>query len=316
MTEEKRIYDCVIVGSGPASYASMMYLIEKDIDNIVMYAGDFYDSIGPGGQLTTTTNVDNYPGFRDGIQGPDLMDNMNETVVKRKKEVLEVFVKDIKKLDNNLFMIKPEEGEIVYSRTVIIGTGSSAKKLHVEGTDKYWQKGISACAVCDGFIFKDGICAVIGGGDTAMEEILHLSGICKKLYLIHRRETFRARADKLEEVKNTENIEVITNAELKECKGDDDSLKEIILKTDKGEMKLDVDGLFFAIGHLPNTASIKNCNVKLHDNGYIKTDNLMRTGEEGLFACGDVQDFVYRQAIVASESGIVAAIEVIKTLNK
>ena len=307
------IYDCVIVGGGPAAHNAALHL--KGL-NVIMLIGGYGMEIGPGGQLTTTTNVDNYPGFPKGIQGPELMDKMLKQTKNAGITVKRQTATKVTK-EENVFIVSTKD-EIFKTKTIIAATGASAKKLTVPGSEKYWTRGISACAVCDGFFFKDKVAAVIGGGDVALEEILYLKNICKKVILIHRRDVFRARADKVSEARNSDNIEFMIPYHLVECKGDD-VLQSILLKNNEtGENKeIKLDGLFFAIGHKPNTEFLKDLKgVEFRENGYLKTDDEVLTDVKGLFACGDLQDFMYRQAVTAGATGVLAATEVKKYLNK
>ncbi len=306
------IENVIIVGSGPASYAAALFASEK---NPIMFEGEYDEEIGPGGQLTTTTVVDNYPGFPKGTTGPELMETMRSQA---KDKGIKIITKKIEKIEKsgNIFLVYDSADNIYKTYTVIVGTGSFAKRLYVPGTNdnEFWQKGISACAVCDGFFAKNKIVAVIGGGDSAFEEATYLSNIAKKVYLIHRRNEFRARSDKQTEIKKIENIEILTPYELLSAHGDK-RLNSIKIKNkETGEsMNLDVEGLFFAIGHIPNT-NFLNGLVELDNNNYIKTDHRMQTNVPGIFACGDVQDHVYRQAVTAADSGAVAGLECLKYL--
>ncbi|WUR05169.1 thioredoxin reductase [Vairimorpha necatrix] len=300
----------IIIGSGPAAYSAAIYTQEM---NPLMLRGGFIGSIGPGGQLTTTTHVDNYPGYPKGVQGPDLMTTMYEQVEKLGIRQIDRTVINIQK-EEGIFLVKTKK--ITYkTECIIISTGASAKRLYVEGTgdNELWQKGISACAVCDGYFYKDKITCVIGGGDSAMEEVLFLSKICKKVYLIHRREEFRCRPDKLQEVKNTDNIKILTPYNLKSAHGTD-KLEYILLDNNK---KIELDGLFFGIGHTPNTQFIEeNFSNILSDDKYIKVDEKCQTEEEGIYACGDVFDKKYRQAVTAAASGCVAGKNALKYIKQ
>lgn len=303
----------IVIGSGPAAYSSVIYTKEK---NPLMLRGAMIGSIGPGGQLTTTTHVDNYPGFPNGVQGPDLMDIMYDQVKEMEIRQKDETVINISKDENNNFVVETTKN-IYKSLAVIIGTGASARRLYVEGTNdnELWQKGISACAVCDGYFFMDKICCVIGGGDSAMEEALFLSKICKKVYVVHRRPEFRCRDDKLKEIKRTENIELLYPYNLKSAHGKD-SLDYILLENGNDLLNLKVDGLFFGIGHDPNTEFLnKNFKCILGNDKYIIADELMKTSVEGLFTCGDVFDKEYRQAVTAASSGCIAGISTLKYLD-
>lgn len=303
----------VVIGSGPAAYSAALYSLEH---NPVLFEGELVNDIGPGGQLTTTTNVDNFPGFTKGVQGPELMDMMKEQALKKGIKIISETVNKVRKVEDHFEL--ETDSQVYKSKGVIVATGASARRLSVPGTNEgeFWQKGISACAVCDGFFFKDGIVAIIGGGDTAMEETQYMSNIAKKVYLIHRRNEFRARADKVEYIKSLKNVEIITPAVLVSAHGTK-FLEYLVLENveTKEKFELKVNGLFFAIGHIPNTWFLEK-DVSLNENGYIKSDERMHTSVQGLFACGDVQDFKYRQAITAASSGCIAGTECSKYVNK
>lgn len=296
----------LIVGSGPAAYAAAMTVLKY---KPVLFEGEIVGDIGPGGQLTTTTDVDNYPGFPHGVQGPELMRKMREQAIKSGVRVISKTVAKLYKEEGKF--VAHTDQDTYMAKSVIIATGASARRLYVRGTreGEFWQKGISACAVCDGFFFSGMNVAIIGGGDSAMEETLYMSNIAKKVYLIHRRSGFRARQDKLEKVRSLKNVEMVIPSVLVSAHGDD-FLKYIKLKNPETgeESDLPVDGLFFAIGHVPNTKFLDK-SVELSETGYIQTNERMHTSVEGLFACGDVQDSVFRQAVTAAASGYVAGIE-------
>lgn len=300
----------IIVGSGPAAYSAALY---ASAETPLLFEGEGVGGIGPGGQLTITTDVDNYPGFPAGVQGPELMDNMRNHAIERGVRIISANVDRVERGPSG-FVITV--GKTCYeTKTVVVATGASARRLSVPGTrdGEFWQRGISACAVCDGFAFRGRTVAVIGGGDSAMEEILYLSNICAKAILIHRRDGFRAREDKLDKVRTTKNIEIITPAELVSAHGDTAlrSLKLVDNNTHK-TFDLPVDGLFFGIGHDPNVSFLDGL-VELA-NGYIKTNKDMSTSVPGLFACGDVQDYYYKQAVTAASSGCTAALSCLKYL--
>lgn len=303
----------LIVGSGPAAYAAAMTVLKH---RPMLFEGEIVGDIGPGGQLTTTTDVDNYPGFPQGIQGPELMKQMKEHAVRNGVRIVSKTVTRVYK-ENGVFVVHTDESR--YSaRCVIVATGASAKRLRVPGTGdgEFWQKGISACAVCDGFFFSGMDVAVIGGGDSAMEEAMYMSNIARRVYLVHRRFGFRARKDKLDKVMGLKNVEKMMPYVLVSAHGDE-FLKYIKLRNPESgeEVDLNVDGLFFAIGHVPNTKFLEE-NVELDDAGYIITNERMHTSVEGLFACGDVQDPVYRQAVTAASSGYIAGIESCKYIER
>lgn len=316
MTDPENFYDCVIIGGGPAAYTAALFMTHYNKENkdkcfkLLLVSGGYDLEIGPGGQLTTTTDVDNYPGFPKGIQGPEMMEIMQQQIKDSKIEVLTETVIALEKAENNMFAIKMNEKSVL-ARAVIIGTGSTAKKLHNGNVDEFWNKGVSACAVCDGFFYKDKTAVVIGGGDTAMEEATYLSNICSKVIIIHRRNEFRARADNLQKLRGKENVEILTPYELVECNKtiQEDFLKEVVVKNkETGELKnISTEGLFFAIGHTPNTSFIKIDALEILENKYVKTEDEVVTTVPGVFACGDVQDFVFRQGVTAAGSGCKAA---------
>lgn len=296
----------IVIGSGPAAYTAALFTADH---RPVLFEGEVVGGIGPGGQLTTTTAVDNYPGFPHGTQGPKLMESMKAQAVSRGLRVISSTVIKLEKHDGR-FVIYTSNSKYE-ARSVILATGASAKRLYVPGTKEgeFWQKGISACAVCDGFFFKNEVVAIIGGGDSAMEETIYMSNIASKVYLIHRRNEFRARKDMLQRVRSLKNVEIITPANLTSAHGSE-FLEYIKLKnaeTDE-EFDLKVSGLFFAIGHTPNTNFLEK-NVKVNEMGYVIVNDQMHTSVDGLFACGDVQDFKYRQAVTAAASGCIAGIE-------
>lgn len=317
----EKIFDSIIVGSGPAAYTAALFLKNK---KICLFEGGDDLEIGPGGQLMTTTNVDNYPGFPIGITGPKLMDRIKNQATMNNIPIIGETIISVVPWNTMLFKLKTQNREIL-SKTVIIATGASAKKLEVSGSKQYWNRGISACAVCDGFFYINKICAVIGGGDTALEESIYLSNICKQVILIHRRTEFRARMDKIEKAKHIQNIKFMTPFILQECKGNGNSLTSIIINNvnTNENIELNVDGLFFAIGHTPNTQLLQNETLTtmelIRPNGYIKCNSRCECTIPGLFACGDVQDYEYRQAVTAAASGYTASqtcLEYLETFNK
>lgn len=310
MEDLENIYDVIIIGSGPAGYTAGIYCSRANLKTLV-FEGDTM----PGGQLTTTTEVENFPGFPNGIGGYELTQHFKEHCKKFGAILLEENVISVSIGNNKNFYINTKTN-IFQTKSVIIATGATAKKLTFPGSDTYFNKGISACAVCDGAlpIFRKKPLAVIGGGDTAMEEALFLTKYASIVYIIHRRDNFRAskimqnRVFKLEEEGK---IKILWNKEVKRALGDS-KLKSIILidtiTTDESE--LEVNGLFFAIGHKPASECVENL-VSLDENGYIRTDpGTTYTSVHGIFACGDVQDKKYRQAITAAGSGCMAALDV------
>lgn len=297
----------IIIGSGPAGYTAALYASRADLKPLVL--GGFMKGGQSGGQLMTTTEVENFPGFPDGIMGPELMNRMRKQVERFGAEILD---KDVESVDfsKRPFKIVTDEAEY-FAKAVIIATGATAKRLHNDAEAKFWNRGISACATCDGAlpIFRNKPIAVIGGGDTAMEEALYLTRFGSQVILIHRREEFRSSRVMLERVKAHPKITIKTPYTLEDSTGDK-TLEQVKLKNVKtGVLEtLSAAGLFLAIGHEPNTGLFKGI-INLDDVGYLKTDGNTRTNIEGVFAAGDCVDHTYRQAITAAGQGCMAAIQ-------
>jgi len=302
----------LIIGSGPAGYSAAVYT-SRAMLNPVMVTG-----MEPGGQLTTTTDVENYPGFSKAVQGPWLMDEMK----KQAENVGTEFVTDIiKKVDfsKRPFICEGQNGNVFESETVIISTGAQARWLGIENEEKFKGFGVSSCATCDGFFYKNKEVAVVGGGNAAVEEAIYLSGIASKVYLIHRRDQLRAEKMLQEKVLKNKKIEIIWDTVVEKVNGTDNpkNLESISIKNIKeGSVKdLKVHGFFVAIGHNPATNIFKD-QIKMDDEGYIITSpDSTATNIEGVFAAGDVKDKVYRQAITAAGMGCMAALEAEKLLN-
>ncbi|MCL8267565.1 thioredoxin-disulfide reductase [Leptospira weilii] len=300
----------VIIGSGPAGHTAAIYAARANL-NPVMYEGFMAGGIAAGGQLTTTTEVENFPGFPNGIDGTQLTQLFREQSVKYGTKIL---TQTITKVDfsSRPFQLWSDE-ELIEAETVIIATGATAKRMHVIGEDTYWQRGISACAVCDGAlpIYRNKELAVVGGGDSAVEEASHLTKFASKVYLVHRRASLRASKIMQKRATTHPKIEIIWNSQVKEAKGDGKNLTALTLEdTTNGQKKeLSVGGLFYAIGHKPNTDIFKGI-LDLDESGYIKTvPGSTKTSIEGVFAAGDVQDKIYRQAVSAAGSGCMAALD-------
>lgn len=299
----------VIIGSGPAGFTAAIYAARANLEP-VLFEG-FYS--GPsGGQLMTTTDVENYPGFPQGISGPKLVAEFRAQAVRFGTTVLAEDVEGVD-LQNYPFVVKGKQNTYE-AESVIISTGAMAKRLDIPGTreGEFWQKGVTACAVCDGAmpIFRNRPLFVIGGGDSAMEEALFLTKFGSKVYIIHRRDQLRASKIMGERAINHPKIEVLWSTEVSRVSGDDVVRKVTVKSLKTGEEKeYDAAGLFFAVGHVPNTAFL-NGQLELHDNDYIAVKpGTCQTSIEGVFAAGDVQDFVYRQAITAAGTGCMAALE-------
>lgn len=294
--------DVVIIGGGPGGYTAAIYTARARMGPVVLAAS-------PGGQLSMTTDVGNFPGFPEAIQGPELMKRMAEQAQAYGAEVLQKTVTAVD-LSSSPFVVKTNS-DSYECHSLIIATGSNPRKLGVPGEAEYSGKGVSYCATCDGFFFKDQVIAVVGGGDTAVEEAAFLTRFGKKVYLIHRRDQFRASVIMQEQAKANEKISFVWDTIVEEVLGNKEKgitgLKLKNLKTGKLS-ELAVGGLFIAIGHVPNSALFKDA-LDLDEIGYIIVDERQRTNVPGVFVAGDVADHVYRQAITAAGMGCKAAIE-------
>jgi thioredoxin reductase (NADPH) len=302
----------VIIGSGPAGHTAAIYAARANL-NPLMFEGFNAGGVPAGGQLTTTTDVENYPGFPEGVDGILLTDKFREQSLRFGTRIVTETVTAVD-LSKRPFQVQAET-QSVFAETLIIATGATARRMHVPGEELFWQKGVSACAVCDGAlpIFRNKVLVVIGGGDSAMEEANHLTHFGSKVILVHRRNEFRASKIMQQRVLSNPKIEVLWNTTLVKLSGG--KLLESVTLQDvntKALRDLPCTGLFYAIGHLPNTAFL-NGQLKLDDTGYIITKPAStKTSVEGVFAAGDVQDRVYRQAVTAAGTGCMAALEVEK----
>ncbi len=305
----------IIIGSGPAAHTAAIYAGRAKL-NPLMFEGLFAGGVAAGGQLTTTTEVENFPGFPDGISGPELMTKMREQSMKSGARIETLTIDRVDFQSHPLKVFSDQNS--FEARTVIIATGATAKRLNISGEEKLWQRGISACAVCDGGlpIFRNKVLAVIGGGDTAAEEATYLTKFASKVFLLVRRDELRASKAMQERVFSNEKIEVLWNAEALEAIGDKSlSQLRILNNRTKQESTLDVGGLFYAIGHMPNTDFLAG-QVELDEALYIKTKpGTTQTSVPGVFACGDVQDKIFRQAITPAGTGCMAALEAEKYLH-
>jgi len=292
-----------IVGSGPAGYTAGLYAARASLEPIL------FEGLESGGQLMLTTDVENYPGFKGGIMGPDLVQEFKSQAEKFGTKILPLTISSIKKVSEGFELFTNKES--YFFKSVIISSGASAKWLGVEGEKRLQGYGVSACATCDGFFFKDKIVIVVGGGDSAMEEALFLTKFAKKVYVVHRRASFRASSIMQKRVMDHKKIEVLWNKEVKEVNGGD-SVTSISLKDTENNTKekLKADALFVAIGHTPNVAFLGDLLV-LDEKGYIKTGFTTQTSTsvDGIFASGDVADSIYRQAITAAGTGCQAAMD-------
>jgi len=301
---------CLIIGSGPAGYTAAIYAARANLAPVL------YEGLQPGGQLTTTTDVENFPGYPEGVSGPVMMEDL--------KKQAERFGSDIRwglateaDLSAQPYRITIDDRHLIEADSVIIATGATAKYLGMESEQNFMGHGVSACATCDGFFYKGMEVAVVGGGDSACEEALYLAGLCKKVYMIVRRDVFRASKIMQERVLNTENIEVLFEHLPKEVVGDQNVDGVIVHNKKTGkEYKVEVQGFFLAIGHKPNS-DIFATYLNTDDVGYIQTTpGTSKTNLEGVFACGDVQDAHYRQAVTAAGSGCMAAIDTERYLSE
>jgi thioredoxin reductase (NADPH) len=293
----------LIIGSGPAGYTAAIYAARANL-NPVMYEG-----LQPGGQLTTTTEVDNFPGYPQGITGQEMMEDLKKQAQRFGTDVRfgMATAADLSKQPNRVIIDYEKE---ILADALIIATGATAKYLGLESEEKYKGQGVSACATCDGFFYKGQDVAVVGGGDTACEEATYLAGICRKVYLIVRKPYLRASKAMQDRVENNRNIEVLFEHVTQEIIGDTSGVNGVLLENGKGEIvKKDITGFFVAIGHQPNSEIFKEY-LETDEVGYILTiPGTAKTNIPGVFACGDVQDKHYRQAITAAGSGCMAALD-------
>lgn len=305
--------DTIIIGSGPAGYTAAIYAARADL-NPVMYTG-----LEPGGQLTTTTEVDNFPGYPKGVDGPTMMNELKEQAERfgTKVEIDFISKVDFSKDKGGIHKLYTQNGDEIKSKTVIITTGASAKYLGLPSEQRLIGGGVSACAVCDGFFYKNQNVAIVGGGDTAIEEATYLAKICNNVTMLVRKDHFRASKAMQNRLSNYDNIKVLFNHEVIEVMGENvvDGLKiKSNLTNDVSELK--ITGLFIAIGHSPNTDIFKGI-VDMDDSGYILTDKTStKTNIPGVFAAGDVQDKDYRQAVTAAGTGCMAALDAERYLQE
>lgn len=300
---------CLIIGSGPAGYTAAIYASRANLNPVV------YQGIQPGGQLTTTTEIDNFPGYPQGTTGPALMEDLKNQALRFGADIRAGLATQVDFSSRPLKVTIDEVTEIE-AESVIISTGATAKYLGLESEEKFKGMGVSACATCDGFFYRKKDVAVVGGGDTACEEATYLATLCKKVYLIVRKNFLRASKAMQEKVFRTENIEIIFEHNTKEVLGDEDGVTGALLISNDGvEREIAIDGFFLAVGHTPNTGVFKDY-ITLNEEGYIETVGASSfTNVEGVFAAGDVKDHVYRQGIIAAGSGAIAAMDCERFLN-
>ena len=305
---------CLIIGSGPAGYTAAIYASRADLKPVL------YQGIQPGGQLTITTEVENFPGYPEGTTGTEMMEDMMKQAQRFGADIRWGTVTQVD-FSVKPFIVQADDGKTIQAETVIIATGASAQWLGLPSEKEYNGSGVSACATCDGFFYRGKVVAIVGGGDTACEEATYLSKLCSKVIMIVRRDVLRASKIMQQKVMNTPNIEVMWNYVTKEITGVASGFSKsvtgaILTNVKTGEdVKIDIDGFFVAIGHKPNT-DIFAGQLELDENSYIKTiPGSTCTNVPGVFAAGDVQDHKYRQAITAAGSGCMAAIEAERFLS-
>lgn len=294
---------CLIIGSGPAGYTAAIYASRAALSPVL------FEGLQPGGQLTTTTIIENFPGWPDGVDANQLMASMRSQAEKLGADIRPGLISSVD-FSERPFKVKTDTGEEVVAETVIIATGATAKYLGLESEKKFRGMGVSACATCDGFFYRGKNVAVVGGGDTACEEATYLASLCKKVYMIVRRNELRASKAMQGRVAQTPNIEVLWECQTEEVLGDQMGVTGARLVRRSGEkFEIAIDGFFLAIGHHPNSDIFKKW-IDTDENGYILTDGKSsKTNVEGVFAAGDVQDPQYRQAVAAAGSGCRAALD-------
>lgn len=293
----------IIIGTGPAGLTAAIYAARADLKPLVLEGHE------PGGQLTLTTEVENFPGFEHGVMGPELMSNMKKQAARFNAEFLPVLCTNVD-LSKRPFKVTADNGQTYEADTVIISTGASAKWLGLPKEKELTGRGVSTCATCDGFFYRDKIVHVVGGGDTAMEDATFITKFAKKVYIVHRKDSLRASKPMQDRAFKNPKIEFLWDSVVSEINDNENGVCGVVVENLKtGEkQKRDTDGLFYAIGHQPNTGFLKG-QIDLDEHGFIKTKNGPETNIPGVFACGDVQDSYYRQAITAAGSGCQAAIK-------
>lgn len=302
---------CLIIGSGPAGYTAAIYASRANLNPVV------YEGVQPGGQLTTTTEIDNFPGYPQGVTGTEMMEDLKKQAERFGTQVRYGAVTKVD-FSNRPFVLEIDGDKSIEADTVIIATGATAKYLGLPSEEKFRGQGVSACATCDGFFYRKKDVAVVGGGDTACEEATYLAGLCNKVYMIVRRDVLRASKAMQERVLNTPNIEVLWNTNTKEILGDEFGVTGAALVNNRTgeEREIKIHGFFLAIGHHPNSEVFKEF-VQTNPEGYIITEGKsQKTNVPGVFAAGDVQDPTYRQAIAAAGSGCRAAMDAEKFLQE
>lgn len=306
---EREHIKCLIIGGGPAGYTAAIYASRAAMAPVL------YEGMEPGGQLTTTTVVENFPGFPGGVEAVKLMDDMRRQAELLGTDIRRGSISEVD-FDSRPFALRADDGKLLEADAVIIATGATAKYLGLPSEQKFRGLGVSACATCDGFFYRRKDVAVVGGGDTACEEATYLAGLCNKVYMIVRRDVFRASEAMQKRVRETPNIEVLWNCNTREVLGDKSGVTGVRIERKDGEVfDIKVDGFFLAIGHHPVSELFAKW-IRTDENGYIVTeDGSSRTNVPGVFAAGDVQDPHYRQAVTAAASGCRAALDAEKYLK-
>jgi len=305
----------VIVGSGPAGHTAAIYLARAGLSPL-MYEGFMAGGVAAGGQLTTTTEVENFPGFPDGIDGTELMNRMRAQSLRFGTRIVTETVESVD-LSQRPFRVRTADRELL-AETLVVSTGATAKRLRIPGEEKYWQRGISACAVCDGAlpIYRNKVLVVVGGGDTAVEEATHLTKFGREVVLVHRRDKLRASVIMQKRLLENPKVRVVWDSAVEEALGEKLMTHVRVKNLKTGETSLlEASGLFYAIGHEPNTAFLGG-QLALDEAGYVvTTPGTTQTSVPGVFAAGDVQDHVWRQAVTAAGTGCMAALEVERFLH-
>ena len=305
MAETEKV-KVLIIGSGPAGYTAAIYAARANLSPVM------YEGLQPGGQLTTTTEVENFPGYPQGITGPEMMEDLKNQAARFGTDI-RFGIATASDLSQRPFKVTVDGNKLIETEALIIATGATAKYLGIPDETKYAGSGVSACATCDGFFYRGKDVAVVGGGDTALEEAMYLAGLCRKVYLIVRRDVFRASKVMQERAMNTANIEILWKHQTKGLFGDGVVEGASLVKNtgtpEEEEVKIAIDGFFLGIGHKPNSDIFADY-IDTNEVGYIKTvPGTSKTNVEGVFACGDVQDDQYRQAVTAAGTGCMAAID-------
>lgn len=311
MAEGVERHKCVIIGSGPAGYTAAVYAARANMEPI-LYTGQ-----EPGGQLMITTDVENYPGYPEGIMGPQMMEDFRKQAERFGTDVRYELINKVDFGNGDVHKIWSESGQEIEAHSIIISTGASAKWLGLDSEKELMNKGVSACAVCDGFFFRGQEVAIVGGGDTAAEEATYLSKLCPKVHMLVRRDEMRASKIMQERVMKAENIQIHWNTEALEILGKEEvEGVRIINNQTQEESVLDIKGFFVAIGHKPNTDIFRDF-LDMDETGYIYTEGKStRTNVAGVFASGDAQDHVYRQAVTAAGTGCMAALDAERYLTE